>query len=167
MKHALLLLAVSVGTFLSAQDFRVDVGGDKGVSLAAGTQMQGVTVQQAGWLKENRDKRLLFSGKVSKEWQKRSITFTPKTDGSVAISFMSSKKDGAFIGYRNLQITGSSLKNQKLAAGSNGLPTSWGKLGKPNYRENTIFCRHNDRFHQLVPCTGGTPVTLSFETRSE
>ena len=88
--------------------------------------MQGVTVQQAGWLKENRDKRLLFSGKVSKEWQKRSITFTPKADGSVAISFMSSKKDGAFIGYRNLQITGSSLKNQKLAAGSNGLPTSWG-----------------------------------------
>ena len=47
MKHALLLLAVSVGTFLSAQDFRVDVGGDKGVSLAAGSQMQGVTVQQA------------------------------------------------------------------------------------------------------------------------
>ena len=167
MKRALILLTLSLGTLLSAQNFRIDVGGDKGISLAAGTPAEGVTVQQAAWQKENRDKRLLFSGKVGKEWLKRSISFTPKGNGMVSVSFMSNSKDGTFVSYRNLEIAGSTLKNAKLEAGKNGLPANWLKLGKPEYRDQTILCRHNDRFSQLIPCKEGTPVTLTFEVRSE
>ena len=75
-KVLLAALAAASAGLLFAQEFRIDAGGPdpKGISLAIGIPVEGVSASQATWQKENSDKRLLFIGKISGEWQKRSIS---------------------------------------------------------------------------------------------
>ena len=88
------VLAAASAGLLFAQEFRIDAGGPdpKGVSLAIGMPVEGVSASQATWQKENSDKRLLFIGKISGEWQKRSISFIPKSGGAVNLWFMRDRK---------------------------------------------------------------------------
>lgn len=168
-KVLLAALAAASAGLLFAQEFRIDAGGPdpKGISLAIGIPVEGVSASQATWQKENSDKRLLFIGKISGEWQKRSISFIPKSAGAVNLWFMSTGKEGKYAAYRNLEIKGAELKNKDFSIRKNsGALVGWQPFGKPVVENGVIYCRDSDRFMQTILCKEGDEVTLSFEVRS-
>ncbi len=168
-KVLLAALAAASAGLLFAQEFRIDAGGPdpKGISLAIGIPVEGVSASQATWQKENSDKRLLFIGKISGEWQKRSISFIPKSAGAVNLWVMSTEKEGKYAAYRNLEIKGAELKNKDFSIRKNsGALVGWQPFGKPVVENGVIYCRDSDRFMQTILCKEGAEVTLSFEVRS-
>ena len=167
MKKMLMALTAAIYGFAAAQEFRIDVGSSKGVSLSPGVPGEGITVQQAAWQIEKRDSRLIFTGKAETMWRKHSFSFIPRQSGTVDVSFMGQPKKKPFIAYRNISVKGSNFNNSDFKLIKDNSPVGWYKLGSPGFQNNTIFCRHDDRFFKPLVCKEGIPVTLTFQVKIE
>ena len=100
-------------------------------------------------------------------WRKHSFSFIPRQSGTVDVSFMGQPKKKPFIAYRNISVKGSNFNNSDFKLIKDNSPVGWYKLGSPGFQNNTIFCRHDDRFFKPLVCKEGIPVTLTFQVKIE
>ncbi len=174
MKKALILTVFGMAAALTAADFRIDLAGVKGVTMAPRSASDGVTVQQAGWMGDKKDQRLVATVKVTNEWKEYSFTFVPKKTGSIQLNLMSSSvKD--MTACDGLRLSGAELKNGGFeSVGASGKPDGWQSMQKPRLMtggkaaegKNFVLIAHNDRWVQSIACKEGEPVTVTFFARS-
>lgn len=174
MKRQIAIILTSVLLpVLGAADFRINVSGIKGTASAPCKTSAGVTLSQASWLKAKKDNTLSCDVKVTGEWKKYSFSFIPKASGRFTISLMSSNAR-SFAACDDITITGATLKNGNFEQlNSKGEPEGWMKMKNPRFsnsegvnNSNCSITAHNDRWLQIINCTEGQEVTITFYARS-
>ena len=171
--YLIVLLTVVQVCAASAADFRINISGVNGSTLKPVSASEGVVLQQASWLKQRKDQTLSCNAAVGKEWKQYSFTFMPKKTGKYTLAVMSSNEK-FFASCDNITVEGATLKNgdfEELA--NNGEPKYWVKMKKPSFAksggvDNSKFVTtaHNDRWTQIISCTKGVEVKVTFYARS-
>ena len=171
--YLVILLFIFQVCTLCAGDFRINISGINGTALKPGSASDGVVLQQAVWLKQRKDQTLSCNVTVSREWKKYSFTFMPKKTGKYTFSIMSSNEK-FFASCDGITVEGTTLKNGNFEElNSSGEPKYWVKMKKPLFSQtggvdNSRFVStaHNDRWTQIINCTKGVEVKVTFYART-
>ncbi len=165
-------MAVFAASILGAADFRIDISGINGTTLAPVSVSEDVTLQQASWLKHKKDHAVSCTVGVSDEWKEHSFSFIPKKSGQFNFSLMSSSPT-FFASCDNIVVTGATLKNGNFETLNNGIPAGWYKVKNPGFSSTggvdgskCVSTAHNDRWTQRINCQKGEVVTVTFSVRS-
>ena len=177
MKKMLLCAGIlcSAGV-LSAADFRIDVGGERDkVELEVKECSEKIRSSPAGWLNERKNQRLVFIGAASDQWEKKSISFIPKSNGNVEVCLMGTiNKPGApHLGYDDIKVNGKLLKNGSFEEGSGDRIANWSGWGKAARvaggaadGNQYVLANHVDALVQSIPVKAGEKVTITFQVKN-
>lgn len=172
-RHIAIFMAAFAVSVLGAADFRIDISGINGTTLAPVSASNGVSLQQAGWLGRKKDQTLSCTVNVGKEWKEYSFSFMPKKSGKYNFSLMSSTPK-FFVFCDNISVTGTALQNGNFETlNTKGEPANWYKLKNPAFSttdgidgSKCVSTAHNDRWTQRISCKKGEVVTVTFSARS-
>ncbi len=177
MKKLLTLaLAAGLAAIATAENFRIDISGQKSqVGLVVKQMDDGITGTQAGWLGDKKDQRLIFCGSVSGKWEKKSFSFLAKKDGRISLCLMGyeNRADAPLIGYDDIKVNGQPLINGGFEASSEKI-TSWGGWGKAKLvsdgtaaeGKNFVLANHHNTAIQEFNVKAGELVTITFQAKT-
>lgn len=93
MKNFLTIIIIFTGVSLFAASYQAKIminGVVDGVKMTKGTCSAGGSIQNATWLKDgNNEKIIIASFNADKEWKKGEFSFTPEKDGRVYLQLLS------------------------------------------------------------------------------
>lgn len=184
MKRVLAIALFAAAAVCMAQQaqVRVDVNGaeDK-VPLAAVKSEQGLSVDNPGWMKENKECYVCVSGgnKVGSDWTTYEFSFIPGKDGKVTLNFMGpwfkaqDAKDitPIWVAYDNLIVTGAEVQNPNFdSLNDQGLFQGWecnqANVVKGQDGKNYAKAWHNQRIAQTVDVKKDQKVTVKFNIKA-
>ena len=177
MKKVLTLaLAAGLAAIATAENFRIDISGQKSqVGFVIKQMDDGITGTQAPWLGDKQDQRLVFSGSVSGKWEKKSFSFLAKKDGKISLCLMGyeNRADAPLIAYDDIKVNGQPLINGGFEASSEKI-APWGGWGKAKLvtdgtaaeGKNFVLVNHHNVASQDFNVKAGELVTVSFQTKT-
>ena len=171
-KYIIFLALIFQTSLLGAAEFRINISGINGTASKPVSASEGVVLQQANWLKKNKDRTLSCNVETTKEWKQYSFSFMPKKSGKYTISIMSGR-DKVFASCDEITIEGATLKNGNFEElNDKGEPLFWIKMKNPRISSSGgvndskfVTTAHNDRWAQIITCTKGQTVTVTFYVR--
>ena len=175
MKYKLsILLAAVFAISVGAADFRIDISGVKGLTLAPVSASEGVSLQQASWRGKSKDQTLSCTVKLENEWKEYSFSFMPKKSGQYNISLMSTDPE-FFAACDSITVSGTTLRNGDFEqVNAKGNPSFWYTVKNPRFSKSGgvdgskyVVTAHNDRWTQQMSCKRGEKVTITFYARTE
>lgn len=169
---AVSLLSVSAFAF---GEVRVDFRGGAGQALENVKVSSGIFWYNKKYADTPDSKSMFYttSQKLTDQWQKLEISFTPETSGKVSISFLSpgsSNKDKILpVRVDNVTADGIEIKNGSFETlNRKGLPSPW-RMGKAKLvtddgadGSNCIQVTYGEVAFYVAKVEAGKPVTLSF-----
>ncbi len=175
-KMLLCAAALCAAGLLSAAEFRIDIGGERSkVELEIKECSEKIRASSAGWLNERKNQRLLFIGAASDQWETKSISFVPKSNGNVNLCLMGTiNKPGApHLAYDNIKVNGKLVKNGSFEEGSGDKIANWSGWGKAQRiaggaadGNQYVLANHVDALVQSIPVKAGEKVTVTFQVKN-
>ena len=176
-KMLLCAAALCAAGLLSAAEFRIDIGGERSkVELEIKECSEKIRASSAGWLNERKNQRLLFIGAASDQWETKSISFVPKSNGNVNLCLMGTiNKPGApLLAYDDVRINGQPVKNGSFEEGEGdkiAVWSGWGKAKRMNdggaAGQHYVLANHVNALAQTIPVKAGEKVTISFQVKND
>ena len=183
---AIALFAAAAVCMAQQAQVRVDIDGTaEKVPLTTVKSEQGLSVDNPGWMKENKDYYMCVSGgpNIGSTWTNYELSFIPEKDGKVRLVLMGpwfKAKDAQditpiWVAYDNLIVTGAEVKNpnfenindQGMFEGWEGNPASVVK-GQDDAQsgKNYIKVWHNQSAAQNIDVKKGQKVTIKFNIKA-